>query len=130
MLNGSGGYIKINGGDIEIGTSGTASFKASMKELAGGGNSSNAPPRLVAPGGLLVLPEKFSGRLDVYDLFVRNQFSDVSYYAKLKDGRYVAGALDEHGRSRQIYATESQNMELLVGSSQPEWDLIFDYEEE
>jgi type VI secretion system secreted protein VgrG len=40
MLNGSGGYIKINGGDIEIGTSGAASFKASMKELAGGGSAS------------------------------------------------------------------------------------------
>jgi type VI secretion system secreted protein VgrG len=49
MLNGSGGYIKINGGDIEIGTSGAASFKASMKELAGGGSASNAPPLLPRP---------------------------------------------------------------------------------
>lgn len=49
MLNGSGGYIKINGGDIEIGTSGTASFKASMKELAGGGSSSTQPPLFPRP---------------------------------------------------------------------------------
>jgi type VI secretion system secreted protein VgrG len=46
MLNGSGGYIKINGGDIEIGTSGAASFKASMKELAGGGSASASGPAL------------------------------------------------------------------------------------
>ena len=46
MLNGSGGYIKINGGDIEIGTSGAASFKASMKELAGGGSASASGPGL------------------------------------------------------------------------------------
>ena len=44
MLNGSGGYIKINGGDIEIGTSGAASFKASMKELAGGSSGSGSGP--------------------------------------------------------------------------------------
>ena len=46
MLNGSGGYIKINGGDIEIGTSGAASFKASMKELAGGSSASGSAPEL------------------------------------------------------------------------------------
>ena len=31
VLNGGGGYVKIEGGDIEIGTSGKASFNASMK---------------------------------------------------------------------------------------------------
>ena len=40
VLNGGGGYIKIEGGNIEIGTSGKASFKASMKELTGGGSAS------------------------------------------------------------------------------------------
>ncbi|MDQ5925483.1 MAG: type secretion system secreted protein VgrG, partial [Pseudomonadota bacterium] len=36
VLNGGGGYVKIEGGNIEIGTSGKASFKAAMKELTGG----------------------------------------------------------------------------------------------
>jgi uncharacterized protein (DUF2345 family) len=40
LLNGGGSYIKIEGGDIEIGTSGQASFKAGMKELTGGGSAS------------------------------------------------------------------------------------------
>jgi len=40
VLNGGGGYVKIEGGNIEIGTTGTASFKASMKELTGGGSAS------------------------------------------------------------------------------------------
>ncbi len=40
MLNGGGGYIKIEGGNIEIGTGGPSSFKASMKELTGGGSAS------------------------------------------------------------------------------------------
>jgi len=42
LLNGGGGYIKIEGGDIEIGTSGQASFKAGMKELTGGGSASDS----------------------------------------------------------------------------------------
>ena len=40
VLNGGGGYVKIEGGNIEIGTSGKASFKAAMKELTGGGSAS------------------------------------------------------------------------------------------
>ncbi len=51
VLNGGGGYVKIEGGNIEIGTSGAAQFKASMKELAGGGGAS-ASTTLKAPGKL------------------------------------------------------------------------------
>jgi type VI secretion system secreted protein VgrG len=40
VLNGGGGYVKIEGGNIEIGTSGKASFKAAMKELTGGASAS------------------------------------------------------------------------------------------
>lgn len=42
LLNGGGGYIKIEGGNIEIGTSGNASFLASMKELTGGGSATGS----------------------------------------------------------------------------------------
>ncbi len=49
VLNGGGGYVKIEGGNIEIGTSGVASFKAAMKELTGGGRASAAGPPLAAP---------------------------------------------------------------------------------
>jgi len=40
VLNGGGGYVKIEGGNIEIGTSGPAQFKAAAKELTGGGSAS------------------------------------------------------------------------------------------
>lgn len=60
MLNGSGGYIKINGGDIEIGTSGAASFKASMKELAGGGSASASGPKLQKASKLNECPSKLA----------------------------------------------------------------------
>lgn len=40
VLNGGGGYIKIEGGNIELGTSGPASFKGGQKVLTGGGSAS------------------------------------------------------------------------------------------
>ncbi|RZI81678.1 MAG: type VI secretion system tip protein VgrG [Rubrivivax sp.] len=42
VLNGGGGYVKIEGGDIEIGTSGPAVFKGAMKELTGGASASDS----------------------------------------------------------------------------------------
>lgn len=42
VLNGGGGYIKIEGGNIELGTSGPASFKGGQKVLTGGGSASDS----------------------------------------------------------------------------------------
>jgi type VI secretion system secreted protein VgrG len=46
VLNGGGSYIKIEGGDIEVGTSGAATFKGAMKELTGGASASAQAPDL------------------------------------------------------------------------------------
>ena len=63
MLNGSGGYIKINGGILEIGTSGAASFKASMKSWRGG-SASGTPPSFPSLGqSVLQLQSKFSQQI-------------------------------------------------------------------
>jgi type VI secretion system secreted protein VgrG len=52
VLNGGGGFIEINGGDITIGTTGVASFKASMKILTGGASASAQGPALAKAGAL------------------------------------------------------------------------------
>lgn len=52
LLNGGGGFIEINGGNITIGTSGPASFKASMKILTGGASASASGPSLAKAGAL------------------------------------------------------------------------------
>ena len=52
VLNGGGGYVKIEGGNIEIGTSGAAQFKAAAKELTGGGSASGNGPALKKAGAL------------------------------------------------------------------------------
>lgn len=43
VLNGGGGYVKIEGGNIEIGTSGAAQFKATAKALTGGALAPRQP---------------------------------------------------------------------------------------
>ncbi|MEY4429783.1 MAG: hypothetical protein RLZZ182_2472, partial [Pseudomonadota bacterium] len=52
VLNGGGSYLKIEGGNIEIGTTGKAGFKASMKELTGGGSASAQAPVLTKANAL------------------------------------------------------------------------------
>ena len=46
VLNGAGSYLLIDGGNIEMGTSGPARIEAAAKELAGGGSASGQGPSL------------------------------------------------------------------------------------
>jgi type VI secretion system secreted protein VgrG len=127
MLAAAGAAIQIDSGSITINAPGAVAFKAGMKNLTGGAAVSG--PSLALPAASLVMPDKFSARMDLYDYFVQHRFKDVRYSARLTDGRFVSGSLDAHGRSRQVYASEMQEMELLVGGSKSEWDFIVDYDD-
>jgi type VI secretion system secreted protein VgrG len=128
LLTAQGAYIKLSGGNIDIHAPGLVDFYAGVKSFTGPKGDSPAP--LAFSSASLVTPDKFSSRMDVYDIFQQQQFQNVRYSAKLDDGRLVVGSLDSHGRSRQIYASESQDMSVLVGESKPQWDLIVDYDDE
>ncbi len=69
VLNGGGGYVKIEGGNIEIGTGGKASFKAAMKELTGGGSASTST-RLKKPSNIPTKP--LAVRLSLVDAEVKS----------------------------------------------------------
>jgi len=99
-----------------------------MENWTGAASASAQPPTLLAAASLL-LPDTYSARLDVHDFFVQHDFKNVRYSARLTDGRFISGLLDNHGRSRQVYANAAQDMDVLVGTSKPEWDLIFDYDD-
>ena len=62
VLNGGGGYIKIEGGNIELGTGGPASFKAGMKNLTGGASASDSVA-LKKPGQLNECPTALSANV-------------------------------------------------------------------
>ncbi|MTW10540.1 type VI secretion system tip protein VgrG [Pseudoduganella eburnea] len=129
LLTTQGAAIRIEGGNITLNAPGKVEFKASMKDLGGPMDSSvNLPPlpKLATTN----YPDKFSNRLDIHDLFVLHQFDDVAFAAKRMDGRAVTGSLDQHGRSDQIYTKGEEEIELLVGTSQGDWNLIYDYDDE
>jgi len=56
LLNGGGSYIKIEGGNIELGTSGAAQFKAGMKVLTGGSSASGSGPELKGAAAIAECP--------------------------------------------------------------------------
>lgn len=117
-----GANIMISGGNVTVQCPGKITIRAGKKSFVG-------PERADYP--LPYLPvanpkDAFSNRLDAHDLFVQHAFGAVTYAAKLPTGRVVKGTLDEHGRSRQIYASSNEDIEILVGHSLEEWDAIAD----
>ena len=126
LLAAAGAAIQIEAGNITINAPGAVEFKAGQKNLTSAATAS--APTVALPTADLVLPNKYSARVDLYDYFVQHDFREVPYSAKLADGSFVSGTLDEHGRSLQIYSTEVQPVKVLVGKSSDEWEMIFDYD--
>ena len=128
LLTAGGAAIRIETGKITLSGPGKVEYRAGMKELTGG-STAQSPSYSPLVAGSLALPDQFSARFDLYDVFVQHQFQEVKYIAKLSDGKFLTGTLDPHGRSRQIYASDQKNMEILAGPDKPAWGLIFDYED-
>lgn len=120
VLNGGGGYIKIEGGDIEIATSGVAQFKASMKELVGGGSERNYTVRLPTPCGLN-MPSRFSQTVNVAALLGRHASdqalkAELSYRAYDAKGKLLTqGQLDAHGNTQPIYTDNPERIRITLG---------------
>jgi type VI secretion system secreted protein VgrG len=120
VLNAGGSYLKIEGGDIELGTSGNASFLASMKELAGGG--SVASSALTLPGSAaLNMPARCSQTINVAALLGRRASDQVikarlPYRAYDSDGKLLAqGHLDMQGNTQPIYTDLPQKIRITFG---------------
>ena len=128
VLNGGGGYVKIDGGNIEIGTSGMAQFKAAMKELTSGGSAS-ASLRLAKPG-VLTLPmthtPAFSAALDVHDVFFNKPTDNLEFTAKFADGSVSYGKVESSsGKTPRMAREAAEVFEVLVGSDGA-WAVIGD----
>ncbi|MES2049054.1 MAG: type VI secretion system Vgr family protein [Pseudomonadota bacterium] len=120
-----GANITITNGNITVQCPGKILVQAGMKSFLKAEKVNYKLPVLPVAN----LPDKYSNRLDVHDLFVFHPFSTISYSAKFSDQRAVIGALDKHGRSTQIYAAQGEKLEILVGQSHDEWDMIYDYDQ-
>jgi uncharacterized protein (DUF2345 family) len=117
-----GANITIDGGNITVQCPGKITIHAGTKSFQGPERKEVRMPYLPVSN----LPAAFSQRLDAHDLFVWHDFNAISYAAKLPDGRVLKGVLDKHGRSPQIFAKSEDDVEILVGQSLDEWDLIAD----
>ena len=134
VLNGGGGYVKIDGGNIEIGTSGMAQFKAAMKELTGGGDQTIATLELVRPKELVVPAKaRYSIRFDLADFVGLTPSGDarsrVSYEFRTHDGRVLlTGFTDSRGETAQLCALNELSGYLYVGDGEPIWSLDIEHE--
>ncbi len=110
VLNGGGGYVKIEGGDIEIGTSGAASFKASMKELAAGASGSGNEPALNKAKDL------FDEQFVLVDQHSSVPLAGTPYRIENTKGEVVAlGITDEQGRTSRVSLTKAEKLTVHWG---------------
>lgn len=115
MLNGSGGYIKINGGDIEIGTSGPASFKASMKELAGGSSASASAPGL-SKAGEIKTAERYDEQFVITDEDSKEPIAGAPYRIENAKGKVIAqGFTDSQGRTLRVKTSSAEKLSVHWG---------------
>lgn len=109
VINGGGAYLKIEGGDIEMGTSGAAVFNAGMKELGGAGSTSGQAPVPTAAQGLFneafVVKDEDSGQI----------MRHVRYRIEDAQGHVLAqGMTDEAGRTARVHTRSSDQITLFL----------------
>ncbi|MDO9235182.1 MAG: type VI secretion system Vgr family protein [Aquabacterium sp.] len=119
LINGGGSYIKIDGANIELGTSGTAGFKASMKELGAGASASTGLPSFHR--GELELPAlaPLTRSLQVQLHDASGQRHAAVPYTVVVDKQVVAqGKTDASGQSQRIQHEQAfKSYDMWIGAS-------------
>ena len=116
VLTAGGSQLKINGSGVFSTTGGKFESKAGQHLFTGGAKTPYEIPQL--PNTPL-----FSNKLDIYDLFWESDFSQLTYKAFLPDSNsFVAGSIDEHGRTGKINTSDPSKVQILVGS-EDDWGI-------
>ena len=109
VLNGGGGYVKIEGGNIEIGTSGKASFKAAMKELTGGASATTSTA-LKAPGKL------YDEQFQLLDELSGLPLAGEPYQILNASGAVVAQGLTNYeGKTMRYTSLKAEGLKVVRG---------------
>ena len=120
ILTAGGSQIKIGDGGITLTSPSPINYKASQHLFGGGGKIHSELPKL--PNSTM---QKYSHRLDAYNLFVTHDFGDIVYKSVLASGNLVVGTLDEHGRTAQIQSSKPDKAKILIGTTD-EWGVIIE----
>jgi len=116
VLTAGGSQLKINGDGIFATTGGKFESKAGQHSFVGGAKVSYEVPELPCSS-------TFSNRLDIYNLFWASDFNQLSYKAFIPETNvFIAGVIDEHGRTGKINTSDPTKVQVLVGSDD-EWGL-------
>jgi type VI secretion system secreted protein VgrG len=117
-----GANITIAGGNITVQCPGKLTIHAGMKDFGGPARMSYAIPKMP----LSNMPDLFSNRLDVHDVFAKHAFSSIEYIAKRSDNKVMRGVLDPYGRTAQLFGPKGATVDILSGPSPSEWDMHID----
>ncbi|WP_110975799.1 type VI secretion system Vgr family protein [Acinetobacter sp. WCHAc060042] len=116
VLTAGGSQLKINGDGIFATTGGKFESKAGQHSFVGGAKVSYEVPELPCSS-------TFSNRLDIYNLFWASDFNQLSYKAFIPETNvFIAGVIEEHGRTGKINTSDPTKVQVLVGSDD-EWGL-------
>ncbi|WP_254624787.1 type VI secretion system Vgr family protein, partial [Acinetobacter lactucae] len=110
-LTANGSQVKLNGSGIFPVTGGKLEVKAGQHLFMGGGKVDVKVPKLKE----LNITKKYSNKLDVYEVFPTNKFTDLTMSVKGSDGVVEEHKIDKYGRSPRISDAEPKEVEVLVG---------------
>ncbi|RZG82444.1 type VI secretion system tip protein TssI/VgrG [Acinetobacter pittii] len=110
-LTANGSQVKLNGSGIFPVTGGKLEVKAGQHLFMGGGKVDVKVPKLKE----LNVTKKYSNKLDVYEIFPTNKFTDLTMSVKGSDGAVEEHKIDKYGRSPRISDAEPKEVEVLVG---------------
>ncbi|MEQ1238038.1 type VI secretion system Vgr family protein [Acinetobacter pittii] len=97
-LTANGSQVKLNGSGIFPVTGGKLEVKAGQHLFMGGGKVDVKVPKLKE----LNITKKYSNKLDVYEIFPTNKFTDLTMSVKGSDGVVEEHKIDKYGRSPRI----------------------------
>jgi type VI secretion system secreted protein VgrG len=133
LLTAGGASLRITNGSITFTTSGSAQFKAAMKELTSGSSSGAAD--LHFPKVDLVTPKsapRFSQMVNVMDLLgaapgTTDALFSVPYKIVGEDGTLLGhGVTNAKGEGLRVYTARAEVVNVFVGEG--EWDVHVDVE--
>ncbi|ENU58921.1 putative VGR-related protein [Acinetobacter guillouiae MSP4-18] len=114
--------VRINGSGVFATTPGLFEVKSGQQKFGGGQRIKAEIPLLPIMNEM----KSFTNKWDFYNLFYENNFSEVKYkLINTKNGTYISGNLDEHGRTQRINTTENENYDILIGANE-EWTISID----
>ena len=108
-LTAGGSQVKINGSGIFPTTGGLFEVKSGQQKFTGGQKLNYVVPNLPVSTPL------FSNKVDIVNIFPKQNFEALKFSAVYEDGKIVKGNLDSFGRTSRIRSNKNEKVKVLIG---------------